>query len=94
MQCESYGNPDAVNVYSGAAGLFQFMRVDLNTLEVVTPSTWTVFNPLAQESFGIESSSPFDPTANIATAWYLVDYSIRTGLSGGPWHHWATVCRP
>lgn len=77
MQCESGGNPDAVNRYSGASGLFQFLK-----------GTWAI----ASYRAGWGGYSRFDPEANIASAAWLVDYSIRTNHPSGPWGHWS--CRP
>ncbi|MDP9495770.1 MAG: transglycosylase SLT domain-containing protein [Actinomycetota bacterium] len=56
LQCESLGDPDAYNPYSGASGLFQFL-----------PSTWAVTAPKA----GFAGAEPFDATANIGTAAWL-----------------------
>lgn len=56
MQCESLGDPDAYNPYSGASGLYQFL-----------PSTWATTAPKA----GFAGASPFDPTANVAAAAWL-----------------------
>jgi septal ring factor EnvC (AmiA/AmiB activator) len=64
MDCESRGDPNAYNPYSGASGLFQFL-----------PSTWAVVSPRA----GFESASPFDPEANTASAWWLVSYYLNLG---------------
>ncbi len=58
IQCESLGDPNAYNPYSGAAGLFQFI-----------PSTWATAAPKA----GFPDSSPFEPVANIATAAWLAN---------------------
>ncbi|MGH8874484.1 MAG: transglycosylase SLT domain-containing protein, partial [Acidimicrobiia bacterium] len=77
MHCESSGNPDAVNPTSDASGLFQFLR-----------GTWV----FASAEAGFGGASRFDPEANIASAAWLVDYSIRTHHPGGPWGHWS--CRP
>lgn len=77
MQCESGGNPDAFNPHSGASGLFQFL-----------PGTWTVVAAKA----GFAGASPFNGEANIASAAWLVDYSIKTGHPGGAWGHWG--CDP
>jgi peptidoglycan hydrolase CwlO-like protein len=77
MQCESGGNPDAVNRYSGASGLYQFLK-----------GTWAI----ASSKAGFGGYSRFDPEANIAAAAWLVEYSIKTGHSGGAWGHWS--CRP
>lgn len=74
MQCESGGNPDAVNRYSGASGLFQFLK-----------GTWAVASTRA----GFGGYSRFDPEANIAAAAWLVDYSIRTNHPRGAWGHWS-----
>lgn len=56
--CESNGDPDAVNPYSGAAGLFQFL-----------PSTWASTAPKA----GYPEASPYDPEANVASAAWLAN---------------------
>ncbi len=56
LDCESNGDPDALNPYSGASGLFQFL-----------PSTWATTSPNA----GYGGASPFDPEANVATAAWL-----------------------
>jgi hypothetical protein len=58
MWCESRGDPNAYNPFSGASGLFQFI-----------PSTWATTAPAA----GYGGSSPFDPTANVATAAWLAN---------------------
>jgi hypothetical protein len=58
IDCESNGDPDAANPFSGAAGLFQFL-----------PSTWATTAPNA----GYGGSSPFDPEANTATAAWLAN---------------------
>ena len=58
IQCESLGDPNAYNPYSGASGLFQFI-----------PSTWATAAPKA----GFPDSSPFEPVANIATAAWLAN---------------------
>lgn len=58
IDCESNGDPDAVNPYTGAAGLFQFL-----------PSTWASASPQA----GYGGSSALDPQANIATAAWLAN---------------------
>lgn len=59
MQCESGGDPEAVNPYSGASGLFQFL-----------PSTWAVASVRA----GVGDRSVFDGEANIIAAAWLVAY--------------------
>jgi peptidoglycan hydrolase CwlO-like protein len=56
IQCESLGDAEAYNPYSGASGLFQFL-----------PSTWAATSPKA----GFEGAEPFDPVANIGTAAWL-----------------------
>ncbi len=56
IQCESLGDADAYNPYSGASGLFQFL-----------PSTWAATAPKA----GFPNSGPFDGVANIGTAAWL-----------------------
>ncbi|MCZ6739097.1 MAG: transglycosylase SLT domain-containing protein [Actinobacteria bacterium] len=58
IDCESNGNPDAYNPYSGASGLFQFI-----------PSTWASAAPKA----GYGGRSAFEPEANIATAAWLAN---------------------
>jgi hypothetical protein len=64
MDCESRGNPLALNPVSGAAGLFQFI-----------PNTWE----WASENAGFAGASPFEPEANIASAAWLVERSIEVG---------------
>lgn len=56
IDCESNGDPDAVNSSSGASGLFQFL-----------PSTWESASPQA----GWDGADVFDPEANVATAYWL-----------------------
>jgi hypothetical protein len=56
IQCESLGDADAYNPYSGASGLFQFL-----------PSTWAATAPKA----GFGGAEPFDGVANIGTAAWL-----------------------
>ncbi len=63
--CESNGDPDAVNPYSGAAGLFQFL-----------PSTWASTAPKA----GYPEASPYDPEANTASAAWLANRYEELGL--------------
>ncbi len=71
IQCESNGDPNAVNPYSGAAGLFQFL-----------PGTWAA----ASVSAGVSSSSVFDGEANIiAAAWLSGYYSSRGYDPWAPW---------
>lgn len=63
--CESHGDPDAYNPYSGASGLFQFI-----------PSTWAS----ASVSAGYAGASAFDPEANTASAAWLAGEYERLGL--------------
>jgi hypothetical protein len=65
MWCESQGDPDAYNPYSGASGLFQFI-----------PSTWAS----ASASAGYSGASAFDPEANTAAAAWLAGEYERLGL--------------
>ena len=58
LQCESLGDADAYNPYSGASGLFQFL-----------PSTWASTSPQA----GFAGASVFDGGANIGTAAWLAN---------------------
>jgi soluble lytic murein transglycosylase-like protein len=72
IQCESLGDPNAYNPYSGASGLFQFI-----------PGTWAVTSVKA----GFGGSSVFDPEANIASAAWLTSYYQGAGLNPWtPWH--------
>jgi septal ring factor EnvC (AmiA/AmiB activator) len=64
INCESTGDPNAVNPYSGAAGLFQFL-----------PSTWTTTAPAA----GYPDASPLDPEANTASAAWLANRYQQLG---------------
>jgi Transglycosylase SLT domain len=64
IDCESNGDTDAVNPYTGAAGLFQFL-----------PSTWTSASPQA----GYGGHSALDPKANIATAAWLANHYQELG---------------
>lgn len=64
IRCESYGDPNAYNPYSGASGLFQFL-----------PSTWATVSPRA----GFGGASVFDPEANIGTAAWLTEYYASKG---------------
>lgn len=64
IDCESNGDPDAYNPYSGASGLFQFL-----------PSTWTTTSARA----GYTGASPFDPEANTASAAWLANYYEQQG---------------
>jgi peptidoglycan hydrolase CwlO-like protein len=56
IDCESNGDPNAYNPYSGASGLFQFL-----------PSTWASASPKA----GYGGHSVFEPEANVASAAWL-----------------------
>jgi septal ring factor EnvC (AmiA/AmiB activator) len=72
MGCESNGDPDAVNPYTGASGLYQFI-----------PSTWAV----ASVSAGVGDRSVFDGEANIIAAAWLSGYYEANGQSPWePWH--------
>jgi hypothetical protein len=64
MACESVGDPNAYNPYSGASGLFQFL-----------PGTWAV----ASSRAGFGGVSPFDPEANTAAAAWLTRYYESRG---------------
>lgn len=77
MSCESRGNPDATNARSGAAGLFQFLD-----------STWA----WASVQAGYGGSSRYDPEPNVASAAWLVGYSLAIGDPRGAWAHWE--CQP
>lgn len=64
MWCESGGDPDAYNPYSGASGLFQFI-----------PSTWaTTAGPA-----GFPGADVFDPEPNIGSAAWLADLYAELG---------------
>lgn len=72
IDCESNGNPNAQNPYSGAGGLFQFL-----------PSTWASNSPNA----GYGGYSVFDAEANIATAAWLANRYQELGYSyWHPWN--------
>ena len=58
INCESNGDPDAVNPYSSASGLFQFL-----------PSTWASTAPKA----GWSGYSVFHPEANVSSAAWLAN---------------------
>lgn len=64
IDCESNGDPNAENPYSGAAGLFQFL-----------PSTWASASPQA----GFGGYSVFDPEANIGSAAWLANRYQQLG---------------
>jgi peptidoglycan hydrolase CwlO-like protein len=66
IQCESNGDPEAVNPYSGAAGLFQFL-----------PGTWAV----ASVNAGVPDASVLDPEPNIQAAAWLAGYYQANGRS-------------
>ncbi len=71
LECESLGDADAYNPYSGASGLFQFL-----------PSTWASTSPQA----GFSGASAFDPAANIGTAAWLANRYQELGKGyWGPW---------
>lgn len=71
IQCESHGDPNAYNPYSGASGLFQFL-----------PATWAT----VATSAGFGEASVFDGEANIATAAWLSSYYEGRGSSPWtPW---------
>lgn len=72
IQCESLGDPEAYNPYSGASGLFQFL-----------PGTWAVIASKA----GFGGTSAFDPEANIGTAAWLAAYYQSLGRNPWtPWY--------
>jgi len=64
IDCESNGDPNAYNPYSGASGLFQFI-----------PTTWATTSPRA----GYAGASPFDPEANVASAAWLANEYQKEG---------------
>jgi Transglycosylase SLT domain len=71
LQCESLGDADAYNPYSGASGLYQFL-----------PSTWASSSPKA----GFSGASAFDGEANIGTAAWLANRYEELGKGfWGPW---------
>jgi soluble lytic murein transglycosylase-like protein len=71
MQCESLGDPNAYNPYSGASGLYQFL-----------PATWATTAPMA----GFPNVSVFEPVANIATAAWLANRYEQLGQNyWQPW---------
>jgi predicted nucleic acid-binding Zn-ribbon protein len=72
IQCESLGDPNAYNPYSGASGLFQFL-----------PGTWAVTSIKA----GVANADVFDPEANVAAAAWLASYYQALGRNPWtPWH--------
>ena len=71
LQCESLGDADAYNPYSGASGLYQFL-----------PSTWASASPSA----GFSGASAFDAEANIGTAAWLANRYQELGQGfWSPW---------
>lgn len=71
IDCESLGDADAYNPYSGASGLFQFL-----------PATWASTSPQA----GFSGASPFDAEANIGTAAWLANRYAELGQGyWSPW---------
>ena len=66
IDCESNGDPNALNPRSSASGLFQFLD-----------RTWSQ----SSEQAGFEGALPFSPEANIAAAAWLVEYSLGVGDS-------------
>ena len=71
IQCESLGNENAINPYSGASGLFQFLS-----------GTWAV----ASVQAGVGDRSVFDGEANvIAASWLAEYYRNRLGEPWRPW---------
>ncbi|CAN5846155.1 hypothetical protein BH23ACT5_BH23ACT5_09380 [soil metagenome] len=71
LRCESGGDPEAYNPYSGASGLFQFL-----------PSTWATTSPRA----GFGGSAVFEAEANIGTAaWLSAYYESRGSGPWAPW---------
>lgn len=71
IQCESLGNENAINPYSGASGLFQFIS-----------GTWAV----ASVQAGVGDRSVFDGEANIiAASWLAEYYRNRIGQPWRPW---------
>lgn len=72
INCESNGDPNAVNPYSGAGGLFQFL-----------PSTWATTSSNA----GYGGYSVFDPEANVASAAWLANRYQELGYDyWHPWN--------
>jgi peptidoglycan hydrolase CwlO-like protein len=61
LRCESNGDPGALNPYSGAAGLFQFLR-----------GTWNGL-PASVSGGTYESGQVFDPVANTRSAAWLAN---------------------
>ena len=65
IACESHGDPEVTNPYSGAAGLFQHI-----------PRYW----PERAAASGFPGASIYDGEANIAAAAWLVRVSVDSGL--------------
>lgn len=65
IQCESLGDPEAYNPYSGSGGLFQFL-----------PSTWASTSSKA----GFPGASVFEPGPNIGSAAWLAARYQDLGL--------------
>lgn len=65
IDCESNGDPNAYNPYSGASGLFQFL-----------PSTWATTAPKA----GWAGHSVFEPEPNVSSAAWLANRYEELGL--------------
>ena len=71
LKCESLGDAEAYNPYSGASGLYQFL-----------PSTWASSSPKA----GFSGASAFDAEANIGTAAWLANRYQELGQGfWSPW---------
>ena len=66
IRCESNGDQNAYNPYSGASGLFQFL-----------PGTWATTAPQA----GFPGASPFNPVANAGSAAWLANRYEQLGMS-------------
>lgn len=73
LDCESQGDPEAVNAESDASGLFQFLR-----------GTWL----FASAGAGFDGADRTDPEANIASAAWLVERSEALAHPRGAWGHW------
>ncbi len=73
LDCESGGDPDAVNDESGSVGLFQFLE-----------GTWL----FASAGAGFAGADRTDPEANVASAAWLVARSEALDHPRGAWGHW------
>lgn len=73
LDCESRGDPEAVNAESDASGLFQFLR-----------GTWL----FASTGAGFGGADRTDPEANVAAAAWLVERSEALAHPRGAWGHW------